>query len=449
MRIHTCCLLLVSCFSLAGAQTQNLSDTNWPSFRGLRAGGVADGFKTPVRWSVEKNENIKWKTLIPGLSHSSPVIWGERLFLTTAVKEGKEELKVGLYGNIEPVDDDSEHEFRVLCVDKNTGEILWTRTAWKGVPKIKRHPKGTHAASTAATDGRHVVAFFGSEGLYAYDFSGKLLWKVDLGVLDAGYFRVPSAQWGFGSSPVIHDGRVIVQCDVQKDSFLACLDVKTGKILWRTPRDEVPTWGSPTVDVRKGRSQVIVNGYKHIGGYDLATGKGIWNLEGGGDIPVPTPVVAHDLIFITNAHGRSSPILAISVHAEGKLEMAAKDSQHTVWSIPRRGNYMQTPLVYGGLLYCRRDSGSLACYVASTGELVYRERLGAGRTGFTGSGVAADGKLYFPSEEGEIHVVKAGRKFEVLAVNELGETCLSSPALSAGTLFFRARHHLYAVSGTK
>ncbi|MAG58054.1 MAG: pyrrolo-quinoline quinone [Planctomycetes bacterium] len=421
---------------------------NWPSFRGKNAEGNGDGSKTPVKWNVETGENVRWKTRVPGLSHSSPVIWGDRIYLTSAVKEGDDDpkLKVGRYGSIASVDDDTPHEMQVLCVDKKTGKILWTKTAWKGVPKIKRHPKGTHAASTPATDGKYVVAFFGSEGLYCYDTAGTLVWQKDLGVLDSGYFKVPTAQWGFASSPIIHAGRVIVQCDVQGDnSFLAVYEIATGKQVWRTPRDEVPTWGSPTVH----EGQVIVNGWKNIGGYDLATGKQVWKVRGGGDIPVPTPIVAHDLIFITNAHGRSAPILAISTKAKGEFSMTAEESPHMVWSKSRRGNYMQTPLVYGDYLYCCNGIGALTCIDAKTGEQIYRERIPGGGAGFTGSGVAADGKLYFPGEDGEIHVIEAGRDFNPLAVNGLGEECLSTPAVSEGALFFRARRHLFAVGLTK
>jgi outer membrane protein assembly factor BamB len=243
---------------------------------------------------------------------------------------------------------------------------------------------------------------------------------------------------------VIHGDRVIVQCDVQGESFVAAYDIADGSELWRTVRDEVPTWSTPTVDVAE-RGQVIVNGWKHIGGYDLETGKELWRLQGGGDIPVPTPVLAHGLIFITNAHGRMAPIYAIDVSAEGDLGDGS-DSRYVSWSKGRLGNYMQTPIVYGRHLYCCRDNGILACYEAMSGEEHYRERLGpGGQSGFTASAVAGDGKIYVTSEEGEIHVVKAGKAFEVLAVNEMGETCMATPAISEGTIFFRTRNHLVAV----
>lgn len=419
-------------------------DTNWPSFRGWYGRGVAEGHTTAIEWDVESGENILFRVPVPGLAHSSPVIWGDDVFLTTAVRKGGEqELRVGLYGDIAPVQDESEFLFEVHAYDKESGELKWAQLAWEGVPDVKRHPKGSHAAATPATDGERVVAFFGSEGLHCFSVEGEPLWSRDLGRMDSGYFMVPDAQWGFAASPVLYDDRVIVQCDIQGDSFVAVLDANTGETLWKTMREEVPTWSTPTVDVRDGRAQVICNGWKHIGGYDLETGEELWRMEGGGDIPVPTPVVAHDLIYITNAHGRLAPIYALDVAAEGELTRESGPDDGLAWS-NRRGIYMQTPVVYGDNVYFCSDSGILGCYDARTGEEVYRERLGAGRSGFTGSGIAADGKLYFTSEEGDVHVVD-GWRFDVLAVNALGEECMSSPAVSEGVLYYRTRGHLVAV----
>ncbi|MEP0846608.1 MAG: PQQ-binding-like beta-propeller repeat protein [Phycisphaerae bacterium] len=423
-------------------------DGNWPSFRGPGASGVAEGHTTPTTWDVAKRENLRWKSPVPGLGHSSPVIWGDRIFLTAAIGErGTAELKVGLYGDIQPVDEDFPHKFIVLCLDKRTGAILWQQTAHEGVPKIKRHTKATHANPTAATDGEHVVAFFGSEGLYCYDMDGKLLWKKDFGVLDAGFYMVPQAQWGFGSSPVIFEGKVIVQCDVQRDSFLAAFDVRDGRELWRTPRDDVPTWSTPAAHRGPGRAQVIVNGMRHIGGYDLVSGKELWVLEGGGDIPVPTPVVARDLVYITNAHGAMAPIYAVRLSASDDVTPASEEhpGEHVAWWTSRKGNYMQTPLVYGDNLYMCMDNGVLTCLDARTGGQHFRKRLGSGQTGFTASGVAAEGKLYFTSEEGDVYVLKAGTAFEQLAVNPLGEVCMATPAISAGVLYFRTQGHLLAI----
>ena len=419
---------------------------HWPSFRGPFGRGVADAHPTPIEWNVEKGDGVRWSAELPGMAHSSPVVWGDKLFLTTAIRvDGEQELRVGLYGDIAPVEDESEFAFGVYCLDKKTGDVLWEQISWEGVPAIKRHTKGSHCSSSPAVDAERVVAFYGTEGLFCYDHDGELLWSTDFGVLDAGYFLMPDAQWGFSSSPVLHDGKVIVQCDVQGQSFVSALDAATGKELWRTNREEVPTWSTPTVDVREGRSQVICNGWKHIGGYDLATGKELWKLVGGGDIPVPTPIVSHDLILITNAHGQMAPIYAIHAMAEGELTIDPKECEGMAWSYPARGNYMQTPLVYGEEAYFCNDSGILSAYDVTSGESIYRERLGAGRSGFTGSGVAADGKLYFTSEEGQVYVVQAGPDFAVLAENDLGEEFMSSPAISEGVLYFRSRTRLTAV----
>ncbi len=423
---------------------------NWPQFRGPDNRGVADGRTLPVRWDVAEGSGIAWKTALPGLGLSAPVIWGDRIFVTTAQGGADESLKVGLYGDIASVDDEAKQRFQVLAIDKKTGRVVWTRTAHEGVPKIKRHMKSSHANPSVATDGTHVVASFGSEGLYAYDMKGRLLWKKDLGLLDSGYFEVPSAQWGFGSSPIIHDGVVIVQADVQKNSFLAAYDVKTGAERWKTARNDVPTWSTPTVHVGSGRSQVLVNGWKHAGGYDLKTGKELWKMHTTGDIPTPTPYVAHDLIFMTTAHGGGMPVYAIRTSAKGEITLAEDETanEHIVWSDPRGGSYMPTTLVYGDELFVLRDNGVLSSRNARTGELHYKERVGVGN-GFTASLVAGDGKIYVTAETGDIVVVKAGKQFVKVAVNEMGEVCMSAPAISDGKLYFRTRGHLVAIRGTK
>jgi len=422
--------------------------THWPQFRGPNASGVAVGYPTPVEWDAASGRNILWKTPVPGLGHSSPVIWGDRIFITTAVsRAGESSLKVGLYGDITPLNEQVEHEWKVLCLDKKTGRALWEQTACRGVPKAKRHMKSTHANPTPATDGRHVVAFFGSEGLYCYDIEGTLLWKKDFGVLASAYYVVPPAQWGFASSPVIFDDKVVVQVDVLKDSFVGALDIRDGRELWRAERNDVPTWSTPTVHRGNGRTQVICNGMREIAGYDLATGKQLWNLEGGGDIPVPTPVVAGDLIYVASAHGPAAPVFAIRTSAEGDLHLppAGASSRYVAWWNGRVGVYMQTLLPLDGRLYCCRDNGVLTVFDALSGEKLHTARLGDGSTGFTASPVAADGKVYFTSEVGDVHVLKAAPDFDVLARNALAETCMATPAISEGVLYFRTRGQVIAV----
>lgn len=443
-------IVVSAAWYVSPAPAEDSPTVNWPSFRGPGASGVAAGVRTPEKWNGETGENIRWKTPIPGLGLSSPVIWGDKLFITTAVNQVEpSELKVGLYGDPMPAKDDVEHSWRVLCIDKNTGAILWDREAYRGVPKIKRHPKGSHANPTAATDGVHVVAFFGSEGLYCYDFDGALKWKKDFGVLDAGAYNFRQAQWGFASSPIIHAGRVIVQCDSQDDPFVAALDVATGKEIWRTKRNDVCTFSTPTISKTADGTQVVLNGYREMAGYDFETGKQLWMIDDtGGDVPTPTPIVAGDLVFLANAHGPRGPIFAVKTDARGEISLPpdGEGNKHIAWWREKVGVYMQTLIVVGDFLYGCRDNGVLWCFHARSGHEVFKERLGTGSTGFTASPVAADGKLYFTSEEGDVHVVRAAPEFALIAKNPLGELCMASPAISDGAIYFRGSKHVIAVS---
>jgi outer membrane protein assembly factor BamB len=453
--IRSCATLAPLLASLFLVRTQGQAvapEANWPSFRGANAAGVSDGYRLPTEWSVPGSRNIRWKRSIPGLGHSSPVVWGTRLFVSTAISGvEKPQLKVGLYGDIESVNDASSHRWLVYALDVTSGKILWEKTVHSGVPKIKRHPKATHANSTLATDGRHLVAFFGSEGLYCFDLDGKLLWQKDLGVLDSAYYVAPDAQWEFGSSPVIYQDRMLVQCDVLKGSFIAALSMSDGREIWRTSRQDVPTWGTPTVYADGTRAQVIVNGYKQAGAYDVGTGKEVWRLQGGGDIPVPTPVVAHGMVYLTSAHGPMAPLYAIRLNATGDISLKPGETsnQFIPWSYARDGAYMITPVAYGDYLYNAKNNGVLSCYNARTGERMYQARLGGGTTGFTASPVAGDGKLYFSSEDGDIFVVKAGPTFELMATNVMGDVCMASPAISEGVIYFRTKSQVVAVATAK
>src|SRR5262245_55810954 len=351
---------------------------DWPSFRGIRAAGTADGYPTLTKWDVAGKEGVRWRMNLDGLGTSSPIVWGNRVCVTTAVS-GKVDsnIKIGLYGDIASVEDNTSHTWKLICLDKKSGRSIVNTTISSGIPKIKRHTKSTHANSTLATDGTHLVAMLGSEGLYTYDMEGKLLWKKDLGMMDSGFYMVPEAQWEFGSSPVIHEGAIIVQADVQKNSFLAAFDVTSGKELWRTARQDVPTWGSPTIHKVGDQTQILVNGWRHIGAYDFKTGREIWKLKGGGDIPVPTPVIGFGLVYITNAHGPMSPIYAIRETAQGDISLAesASSNTHVAWSIPRGGAYMAMPIVYGDLVYVAGWNGVLLAFDAKTGERAYQQRL--------------------------------------------------------------------------
>src|SRR5580704_5459245 len=422
------------------------ASSDWPQFRGPSASGVAAG-SPPVECNGESGKNILWKAEIPGLGHSSPIIWGDRVFITSAVPEaGESALKVGLYGDIKPVEGEGPQKFNLYCLDRKTGKILWERTAIAEQPKIKRHPKSTHASPTPATDGKRVIVSFGSEGLYSYDLNGKLLWKKDLGVLDSGYYVVPDAQWGFASSPIIHDGVVIVQADVQKNSFVAAFDIANGKELWRTPRKDAPTFGSPAVVPYTGAGasglQVVVNGWKEIAGYDFKTGKELWTLKGGGDIPVPTPVFSDGVIIITNAHGQGRPIFAIKTDAAGDI---TGSKTAFAWSKDLAGNYMQTPLLDRGIGYFCFDNGVLTTYQLATGEKLYQQRLG-GTTGFTSSPVASTDRLYITNEDGHTFVLAKGADYKLIAENDVGEQVMASPAISGDVLYIRGRKHLFAIA---
>jgi outer membrane protein assembly factor BamB len=423
---------------------------DWPQFRGISAHGIAEGFSLPPDWDMASGKNVAWKTDIPGLGHSSPVVWGDDIFLSTSISgKGDSSLRIGMYGDVKPVLDDSEHEWIVYAIDKKTGKIRWQHTAHKGVPKIKRHTKATHANSTLATDGERVIAFFGSEGLYAYDMKGKLLWKKDLGVLDGGFFMMPDMQWEFGSSPILHDGKIVILADVQKGSFLATLDAKTGNEIWRVTRSDVPTWGTPTIHTVNGQTQILINGFRHTGAYDFKTGKEIWKLTRNGDIPIPTPVVHDGLVYITNAHGPVAPVYAIKDTATGDITPPSADvasNEHIAWSVQRAGGYMCTPLVYRGLVYIATYQGIFSAFDARTGERKYQERLLKDTSSaFTSSPVANDGKIYIAGEDGQVIVVKAGPTFERIATNDMGASVLASPAISDAKLLIRTASQLVAI----
>jgi outer membrane protein assembly factor BamB len=387
---------------------------------------------------------------VPGVAVSSPIVWGDRVFVSTAVSsDPKAGIRTGLYGDVEPVDDATKHAWRVYALDRATGKIVWERTAHEGIPKTRRHPKSSQASATPVTDGQRVVVSFGSEGLYAYDFDGDLLWKQDLGVLNSGWFYDPDYEWGLGSSPIIWNNLVIVQCDIQKGSFLAAFDVATGEPVWRTDREEIPSWSTPTIFQAGGQTTLVTQATEFTRGYDPATGKELWRFSGNSEIAIPTPVVAGDLVIITNGYRGVQPIRAVKPGARGDITLAEGQTSNDgiAWSTVRGGPYIPTPVVYDGLLYVLQNNGVVAAYDATTGERAYQERLGAGGS-FSASPVAADSKVYFTSEDGDVFVVKAGRAFELLATNPVGEILMATPAISGGVIYFRGLNHVVAV-GTR
>jgi len=422
------------------------STANWPQFRGPNASGVSPQ-AAPVTWNVDTGENIRWQTPIPGLGHACPIIWRDRIYIATAVKPGsKPDLKIGLYGDIDSYTEKEAHQWRLLCLDKRTGKVLWDKLVLEAVPRTERHTKATHCNSTPATDGKRLVAILGSEGLFCFDLNGREIWRKDLGRMDPGFYVVTNTSWGFGSSPVLHDGKVVVQCDVLSEQFLAVFNANNGRELWRTRRDEVPTWSTPIVATHAGRTQVIANGWKQIGGYDFATGRSLWQLHEGGDVPVASPILAGDFVILTSAHGKNRPMRAVRLDATGDItppEIGATN-QAIAWSHPRGGDYLQTPIVIGNLLWGSLDS-IVTCFDVRTGKVQYSERIGDGAQGFTASPVCAGKNIYLTGERGEVFVLPASEQFSVLATNTLGGICLSTPAISEGTLFFRTTEKLVAI----
>jgi outer membrane protein assembly factor BamB len=418
---------------------------NWPQFRGPHATGIGDGQQLPLTWDVKSGVNVKWDTAIPGLGHSCPVVWGDRVFLTTAVSGDPEpKIRTGNYGDVSSVDDKTEHTWHTICLDKNTGEILWNQQVYKGVPKIKRHLKGSQANCTPATDGKHVVACFGPEGLYCFDFAGNLLWSRDLSTIDSSFAIDQEYEWGFGSSPIIHDGLAIVQFDLSRDSFIAAYSLEDGSRVWSTPRDEIPSWSSPTVWRNSLRTEIVTNAAQYARSYDPATGKELWRLSKKSEVTIPAPVPNRDLLFIVSGNRPIQPIFAIKPGAAGDISLTddSTTNDYVSWSKMRGGPYMPTPIVYGPHLYVCSNAGILTCYDAASGNLVYRERMGG--ESYTASPVASDGRIYFVSEQGEVRVVKAGPQFELLAVNKIDDICMACPAISGGMLFVRSQHRLIA-----
>jgi len=434
-------------YSLNEVSAQINPERQWTAYRGRLSSGVLDNANLPETFDFVKMINIRWKTEVPGLGLSSPVIWGNKIFITSAVSQAdKDGFKPGIYGDITPVRDSSIHEWKVYCIDKKTGKIVWEKTAYKGIPKMKRHPKSTHANTSVATDGKYVVAFFGSEGLFCYDMNGKLVWQKNFGLLRSVFFMVKSAEWEFASSPIIYNGVLIIQCDVLENSFVAAYDVKTGKEIWKTQRDEYPGWCTPNIYTNGGKTYVALNGYKNRGGYDLETGKEIWKMSGGGDIQIPTPVVGNDLIYFNSAHGRNSPIIAVKTNALGDITLKESETsnEYIKWSLPRGGSYMHTLLLYRNHLYNVNWNGALICLDPLNGKEIYNAKLGKAKS-FIASPVASDGKIYVVDEEGTVYIIEDSNEFKLLAEISMNDICMTAPAITDGMIIFRTQKFLVAV----
>jgi outer membrane protein assembly factor BamB len=435
-------IALALCLGFASASYAQ----NWTSFRGQNGTGVGDGNDLPTTWDTEKSTNILWKTPIPGLGHSSPIIWGDRIFVTTAVSSSANSQFVhGLTETAASADDNSQHSFRVYCLNKNTGSIIWEKAIYDGLPKVRRHVKGSYANPTPATDGKNLVVSFGSEGLYCFDLDGKLLWKQDLGILDGGWSSGPDFHWGFGSSPVIYKQLVIVQCDTQNQAFVAAYNLTNGKRVWQTAREEDSSWSTPTIYEGKNGAELITSGTKYYRGYDPLTGKELWRMADGVDVKIPTPIAANDLYFLGGGSSNERhAFYVVRAGVKGEIRPADVSANNIAWQSPQIRPHIVTPLVYKDYLYVCTDNGIVSQYDAKTGEPTFRARLGSGGS-FSASPVAADGKVYFVSEDGDVFVIKAETTFELLARNAMGEVVMATPAIGGKMIVIRGQNHLFGI----
>ena len=392
----------------------------WPQWRGPGASGVASGGSPAVRFHT--HGGFRWKIEVPGEGHSSPVVWGDSVLLTTALS------------------DTDPPTLAVLCYDRRDGTLLWQQQA--GQAQGRSHAKNGYASATLATDGERVVAFFGSAGLFCYGLSGKPLWHAELGDLDH--------QWGTASSPVIHGDLVIQLCDAAAGSYIAAFDKRTGNRVWRTERPSVGCWSTPVVveaDVAgRKRTELVVNGTDGKGAdgrlilaYDPRDGHELWRVRGTTQFVTPTPIVGRGLVYCTS--GRNGPIFAIRPGGDGDVT----DTQ-VAWKLTRGGPYIPTGLFYRDRLYVVTDFGQVTCYRGDDGEAIWTKRL---RGDFSSSLVTADGRIYAISEQGTVYVFTAADQFELLSENDLREQVLATPAIAAGELFIRTAGHLYCIPGVQ
>jgi hypothetical protein len=429
---------------LAAPRTASI---NWPSFRGANAAGVGDGQGVVSEWDVTTGRNIKWKVAVPGLGTSSPIVWGNRIYLVSAASDEDKTFRTGLTGDIRPIDALPVHTFRVHALDLQTGKTLWQRDAFVGAPVTKRHFKSSQANATPATNGKYIVALFGSAGLMVcYDAGGMLVWKKEIGALDSGWFLDPSYQWGHSSSPIIYRSSVIVQADQSRGSFIAAFDLASGREVWRTARpDEVSTWATPTIMSGPKGDELITNGTK-VRGYDPATGALLWTLAPNSEIAIGTPVVHRNLAIVTAGYPPVRPVYAVRVGARGDISLpeGKTSSDAIAWSHDRDGTYISSPIVYRDQLYTLNNNGILTAYDVESGTRLYRARVGGGGA-FSASPVAADGKLFMASEDGDVFVVQAGREYVELGKYPMNEVVMASPAISNGVLIVRTLGHLVGI----
>ncbi len=420
---------------------------NWPAFRGANGAGVADAQGVVSDWDVKSGRNIKWRTAVPGLGTSSPIVWGNRVILVAAASDEDMSFRTGLTGDIRPIDALPTHTFSVYALDLSSGKVAWKQDAFVGKPITKRHFKSSQANASPVTNGRQIVAVFGSIGLMVcYDMNGTLLWKKDIGALDSGWFLDPSYQWGHSSSPIIYQSTVIVQADQSRGSFIAAFDLATGRELWRTARaDEVSTWATPTIISGPKGDELVTNGTR-VRGYDPKSGALLWTLAPNSEIAIGTPVVHRDLAIVTAGYPPVRPVYAVRVGSRGDISLPAgkSASDAIAWSHDRDGTYISSPIVYRNQLYTLNNNGILTAYDANSGERLYRARVGGGGA-FTASPIASDGKLFMAGEDGDVFVVQAGREYVELGKYPMNEVMMASPAISNGLLIVRTLGHVWGI----
>ena len=382
----------------------------WPRWRGPSGQGVANGGRYPDTWSP--TDGVLWKAAVPGSGNSSPIVWGDRIFVTTAYDGGR--------------------RLSVLAFQRSDGSRLWETFAPQGRVDAAAHFKNGHASATPATDGERIYVSFGTRGLLALDFDGKILWHRDLGPTDTYH--------GTAGSLLLYKNRIILYQDQYTASFIAAFDVQTGRQVWRTARDASVGWGTP-IAVRVGdHDEIIVNGQRSVYAYDPDRGTELWRCGGATYEVIPTPVVGYGMVFC--ASGRAGPTLAIRPGGRGDVTRT-----HLVWTSPRGSPFVPSPILYGEYLYTVNDMASIVtAFEAATGKVMWQGRLGvARREGFSASPVAVDGKLFFTNDDGETFVLRAGPTFDLLHVNRIGERTLASPALVDGRWYIRTARQLVAI----
>lgn len=448
------CLVLLGAFLLVGGTIAQKNSTNakhWPQWRGPDFNGMARG-DAPTKWS--DTENVKWKAAIPGRGHSTPVVWGDKIFLTTAIPTAKAAPapeaanqgggRPGGGGRGGPGGGsgaNQEHQFAVLCLDKKTGKILWQKIATTSAPHEGYHGKyGSFASNSPATDGKYVYAFFGSRGVYCYDLNGKPIWQKDFNVKMQMHL-----QFGEGTAAVLEGDKLLLNFDHKAGSFLVALDKATGKEIWNTKREEISNWSAPLVVEHAGKKQVIISATTKVRSYNLNDGKLIWECAGLGMNTIPAPVHQDGVVYVMSGF-RDPKLLAIKLGREGDLT----GTDAVLWSETRGLSYTPSPVLFDGKLYTLTDNGMISCFDAKTGKPYYHQQRLPKAYNFKSSPVGANGKLYLATEDDDVVILKMGEKFEVLATNTLADQMfIASPVIVNGEIFLRSQNALFCISEKK